>query len=203
MRPSRLSGLHDRSRSTSGASACLRMLVPPMGSQRGVRRATRAIVSPRIELRRVSPDAQAFTRLFARWRYCSRFGRGGSGDGIRATGLHTNLLSRDRLGVRTGQAERRFRDVESNRLGGHGPFRGLDAPLALRSPYRRTNARGRRQAGTASRIDDVCHPERERGIFSTATRGWSTHEDRTGDPSSRQFAAPRDDRGGACSRLSG
>jgi hypothetical protein len=44
--------------------------------------------------------------------------------------IHTNLLSRT-PGVRTDQAERRFVS-STNDEGGHCPFRGLIAPLALR-----------------------------------------------------------------------
>ena len=47
---------------------------------------------------------------------------------------HTNLLSR-MPGVRTHQAERKFAIWFSTSVGGHGPFRGLDAPLALPTLY--------------------------------------------------------------------
>ena len=38
-------------------------------------------------------------------------------------------------GVRTHQAERKFAIWFSTSVGGHGPFRGLDAPLALPTLY--------------------------------------------------------------------
>jgi len=38
-------------------------------------------------------------------------------------------------GVRTNQAERKFAIWFSTSVGGHGPFRGLDAPLALQTLY--------------------------------------------------------------------
>ncbi|HEX4582704.1 MAG TPA: hypothetical protein VH139_11625 [Acidobacteriaceae bacterium] len=38
-------------------------------------------------------------------------------------------------GVRTHQAERKFATSINNTVGGHGPFRGLDAPLALLTLY--------------------------------------------------------------------
>jgi hypothetical protein len=47
---------------------------------------------------------------------------------------HTNLLSR-MPGVRTGQAERKIRNFDQQHSGWHGPFRGLDAPLALQTLY--------------------------------------------------------------------
>jgi hypothetical protein len=47
---------------------------------------------------------------------------------------HTNLLSR-MPGVRTHQAERKFAIDIGTSIGGHGPSRGLDAPLALQKLY--------------------------------------------------------------------
>jgi len=38
-------------------------------------------------------------------------------------------------GVRTRQAERKFVISIDTSMGGHGPFRGLDAPLALQKLY--------------------------------------------------------------------
>jgi hypothetical protein len=37
--------------------------------------------------------------------------------------------------VRTHQAERKFAIDLGTSVGGHGPFRGLDAPLALQTLY--------------------------------------------------------------------
>jgi hypothetical protein len=45
-------------------------------------------------------------------------------------GVHTKLLFRTSPGVRSFQAERRFVRPSSTLAGGHGPFRGQDAPLA-------------------------------------------------------------------------
>jgi hypothetical protein len=60
--------------------------------------------------------------------YCSRLGRGGKGIDIRNS-FHCMP------GIRTNQAERRFVAFGLGRVGGHGPFRGLDAPLALLRLY--------------------------------------------------------------------
>jgi hypothetical protein len=38
-------------------------------------------------------------------------------------------------GVRAHQAERKFAIDLGTSVGGHGPFRGLDAPLALQTLY--------------------------------------------------------------------
>jgi hypothetical protein len=42
-------------------------------------------------------------------------------------------------GVRPNQAEKKVRNLDPTTEGGHGPFRGLDAPFALRPPYRFSN----------------------------------------------------------------
>src|SRR5919201_577556 len=72
-----------------------------------------------------SPELQILTRSVARFLYCSRLGRGGSGS---ASDIRISFHGMP--GVRTNQAERRFVAFSLSWVGGHGPFRGLDAPLA-------------------------------------------------------------------------
>src|SRR6266550_3173475 len=75
-----------------------------------------------------SPDLQALTRSFARFRYCSRLGCAGSGRASCGLG-YMGISFRGAPGVRRVQAERGFAFFDF--MGGHCPFRGLDAPLAL------------------------------------------------------------------------
>src|SRR5262249_58350425 len=77
-----------------------------------------------------SLDLAARSSSFASFLYCSRSGRAGSGRA--ACGLGNIRISFHCMpGVRTIQAERRFVPSIYMLMGGHCPFRGLDAPLAL------------------------------------------------------------------------
>src|SRR5438034_7574223 len=81
-----------------------------------------------------SPVLASRTNSFASLRYCSTFGF--CGRGRASCGLGNIRISFHCMpGVRTDQAERRFVPSESMCVGGHGPFRGLDAPLALARQY--------------------------------------------------------------------
>src|SRR5580658_3672647 len=76
-------------------------------------------------------EREALGKSLARFLYCSRMGVGGSGSASCGFGNMAKLLSM-RLESALGQAERRFVAFVNFGSGGHGPFRGLEAPFALR-----------------------------------------------------------------------
>src|SRR5258705_8153325 len=73
-----------------------------------------------------SPDLHDLSRSLASFLYCSRFGRDVRGNA--SCGFGYIRISFHCAWSPPCQAERRF--AWSNDWGGHGPFRGLDAPLA-------------------------------------------------------------------------
>src|SRR5687768_5285722 len=75
-----------------------------------------------------SSDLQALTRSLASFLYWSTFGRPGRGSAC--CGFGYMRISFHYAWSPPGQAERRF-DLFRTMMGGHGPFRGLEAPLAL------------------------------------------------------------------------
>src|SRR5438093_2369365 len=89
---------------------------------------------------RASPAFTALTSSFACFLYWSRFGRSGSSRaGIRIS-FHDAPGVRPKSGKKEGS-------WPSRRLGGHGPFRGLEAPRALPSILNDESCNRKRHAG--------------------------------------------------------
>src|SRR5947208_1109383 len=64
-------------------------------------------------------------------------------------------------GDRSNQAERRFVAFDLLKMGGHGPFRGQDAPLALEIIITKTSALGKGERHASPHIGqivDECPP---------------------------------------------
>ena len=82
-----------------------------------------------------SSDLHGLDEVFGEFPVMLNVRAGGKGKGLLRIRVHTNILSCDAWSP-PGQAERRFADVRTS-VGGHGPFRGLEAPLALGASVKR------------------------------------------------------------------